>query len=231
MNRKKIYPLGISLFIHIFALGIFILWLSHDVPKKPPEPLKIHISSFVAPTVQTPSTSVPTPLPAVPPKQTITPIPKPTPLPSVATKPLLSKTTSASMVSRPTPQIQPFPSVQAPAVILPTETPKAPTIAPTPPPVNVEKEFLNAHLGEIRGLLLQNMKYPKNAQRLKMQGEVRVSFSLGTDGSVDDVKVVESSGFDILDEDAVALIEKTASNFPKPNKSVQISVPISYVLR
>jgi protein TonB len=109
------------------------------------------------------------------------------------------------------------------------EAPKAPP--PPPPPVNVEKEFLNAHLGEIRGQLLQNFKYPKMAQKLKMQGEVKVSFSLSSDGSVDNIKVVESSGFDILDEDAVALIQKTASTFPKPSKSVRITVPLSYVLR
>ena len=69
------------------------------------------------------------------------------------------------------------------------------------------------------------------AQKLKMQGDVRVSFSLEKDGSVANVKVIESSGFDILDDDAVALINKTASSFPKPTKSVRISVPLSYVLR
>jgi protein TonB len=129
-------------------------------------------------------------------------------------------------------QIQPQPSVQAPAAT-PIQTPKAPTITPTPPPppLNIEKEFLNAHLGEIRALLLQNMKYPKMAQKLKMQGEVRIAFSLDADGSVENVKVVESSGFEILDEDAVSLIEKTASKLPKPSKSVRITVPLSYILR
>ncbi|MDP3466246.1 MAG: energy transducer TonB [Sulfuricurvum sp.] len=232
MDRKKVYPLGISLFIHTLAIGLFLFWFLHDAPKKSPEPLKIHISSFVPHSVQKPTPVIPAPLPAVPPKQTITPIPKSFPLPSVVTKSPIAKITPAPTVSHPIPQTQSQPPVQAPAVI-PTQTPKAPAVAPTPPPppVNVEKEFLNAHLGEIRGLLLQNLKYPKIAQKLKMQGEVRIAFSLGTDGSVENVKVVESSGFEILDEDAVSLIEKTASKFPKPSKSVRITVPLSYVLR
>jgi protein TonB len=68
------------------------------------------------------------------------------------------------------------------------------------------------------------------AQKLRMQGDVRVSFSLDNDGKVSNIKVIGSSGFDILDEDAVSLIEKTASRFPKPSESVRISVPLSYTL-
>lgn len=120
--------------------------------------------------------------------------------------------------------------VQAAPVI---EIPKSSTIltAPQSPPLNIEKEFLNAHLGEIRALLIQNLKYPRNAQRLKMQGEVRISFRLKTDGSVENVEVIQSSGFEILDEDGKALIKNTASQFPKPSKGISISVPLNYLLR
>lgn len=223
----KLRPLGISLFVHVIAFGLFLFWLAGDKRQQEPKPLKINISSFVTPVVQTPSSRIETPPPVVPKKQTIAPVQKPTP---VVTKPLLPKTLPVPAVARPITQIPAaLPVVQAsvPTVV---ETAKAPAAAPVPPPVNVEKEFLNAHLGEIRGLLLQNLKYPKMAQKLKMQGEVRVAFTLDTDGSVGNIKVIESSGFEILDEDAAALIEKTASKFPKPSKSVRISVPLSYVL-
>ena len=225
-----IRPLGISLLIHLLAFGIFLFLFTHNASKKPPEPLKIRIAAFIPPTtVQAP---IPTPpMPIVPPKQTPPPIQKNTPPPPVAVaKPIPSTVVPVPVTSRPTPPvpqpIQPLTQAPAPKVI---EAPKAPP--PPPPPVNVEKEFLNAHLGEIRGQLLQNFKYPKMAQKLKMQGEVKVSFSLSSEGKVDNIKVSESSGFDILDEDAMALIEKTASTFPKPSKSVRITVPLSYVLR
>ncbi|MCX6061736.1 MAG: TonB family protein [Campylobacterales bacterium] len=219
-------PLGISLLLHAVLLGLFFFGISIYVQKKPPEPLKIHISSFVAPAKQ----NIQTPLP--PKQQVPAPIPKKIPIPLAVTIPI-----------KPTP-IVPHPTTmpvvqtisQAPSVIS-TPTPVAPpkTVVPTPqlppaPPINVEKEFLNAHLEEIRGLLLQNLKYPKMAQKLKMQGEVRIAFSLNSEGRVEDIKVIESSGFDLLDEDARTLIEKTASRFPKPSKSVRISVPLSYVL-
>ncbi|MGZ8546327.1 MAG: energy transducer TonB, partial [Sulfuricurvum sp.] len=181
MNHKKVYPLGISLAIHTLALGIFILWLSYDVPKKPPEPLKIHISSMITPATPTPQ--LPIPKVIVPQKEIPKPIQKNIPIPpKMVPKPSTPKpAVVAPAVSRPASPVPPQPIIaQAPKTI---DAPKAPH-APPPPPLNVEKEFLNAHLGEIRSLLLQNMKYPKNAQRLKMQGEVRISFSLATDGSV-----------------------------------------------
>jgi len=214
--------LGISLLLHTLLVGLFFLWLSNDVQKKPDKPLKIRLSSFAIPAPQSSQ-------PLVPQKQQEL---TPAMVKKVSSPPVISTPNKPSpVISRPTPPVtqtisQPIPT---PA---PVEAPKpVAVVAPPPPPVNVEKEFLNAHLGEIRGMLLQNLKYPKMAQKLKMQGEVRITFLLGTDGSVDNVKVVESSGFEILDEDAVSLIEKTASKFPKPSKSVRITVPLSYVLR
>lgn len=220
-------PLGISLLLHAVLLGLFFFAGSMYVQKKPPEPLKIHISSFAAPVKQ----SMPTPLP--PKQQEPAPIPKNIPIQPALTPPLKP----TPIVPRPIiPVVQTIskaPSVVATPVAPPKalDAPKAPPAPPPPPPVNVEKEFLNAHLGEIRGLLVQNLKYPKMAQKLKMQGEVRIAFTLGTDGSVEDIKIIESSGFDLLDDDARTLIEKTASKFPKPSKSVRISVPLNYVLR
>lgn len=220
-------PLGISILLHAVLLGVFFFAVSMYVQKKPPEPLKIHISSFAVPVKQ----SISTPLP--PKQQEPAPVPKNIPIQPTLTPPIKP----APIVPRPViPVVQTIakaPSVVAtPAPITPPKVLDAPKAPPAPPPpVNVEKEFLNAHLGEIRGLLVQNLKYPKMAQKLKMQGEVRIAFTLGADGSVEDIKIIEGSGFDLLNEDARTLIEKTASKFPKPSKSVRISVPLSYVLR
>jgi len=223
--------LGISLLIHLFIFSIFLILIMQNETKKPSEPLTIHIATFI-PQTTAPAPILPTPTPIVPPKQT--PLPtmlKNTPLPPVAIAKPMPSSPPMPLISHPAPQLaQPQPIVQAPTPKV-IETQKVPPAAPPPPAVNVEKEFLNAHLGEIRGQLLQNFRYPKIAQKLKMQGEVRVSFSLSSEGGVDNIKVFESSGFDILDEDAVALIQKTASTFPKPSKSVRITVPLSYVLR
>ena len=217
-------PLGMSLLLHAVLLGLFLFWLSMYVQKKQDEPLKIHLSSFTTPTQQ--KIQPPQPLQ----KQTPVPIPKNISAPSVISTQAKPLPVATHLTPLPIAPVIPQP--------IPVSTPAIPTktVIPTPqppstPPINVEKEFINEHLGEIRGLLLQNLKYPKMAQKLKMQGEVRIAFSLNSDGSVEDIKIIESSGFDLLDEDARTLIEKTASRFPKPSKSVRISVPLSYVLR
>ncbi|MCL4432581.1 MAG: TonB family protein [Epsilonproteobacteria bacterium] len=121
------------------------------------------------------------------------------------------------------------PNVTAPTT--PLSPPEETVHTPIASSVNIEKEFLDAHLGEIRALLIQNFRYPKNAQRLKMQGEVRISFRLKSDGSVENVEVVKSSEFELLDEDAKALIKNTAPQFPKPTKNISLSIPLSYLLR
>lgn len=213
-----------SLLLHTFFGAIFFFLLTHNPVPPPPKPIAIRLNSFV-------------PLMPQPPK--IAPIQRPIepPKPVLLQKPIPQKVTQTPILTK-TPVVQPPLPIQQPiippiAAPIPTPQPIQPpkkVAPPPPPPQNVQKEFLNAHLGEIRDLLVQSLKYPKMAQKLKMQGEVRIAFSLDSDGSVSNVKVMEGSGFEILDNDAVALIEKTASRFPKPSESVRINVPLSYVL-
>lgn len=216
-----------SLALHTFFGAIFIFFLTHTTPPEPPETIKISLNTLQA---QEP----------IPPKH----IQKPTPIeptqpqkvvPITKVQPSIPQKISPAPIQK-TPPVaipQPAPPVVVTQSIVTTAPISAPKKAPPPPPPppNVQKEFLNAHLGEIREILAQNLKYPKMAQKLRMQGEVRIAFSLDSDGSVSNIKVIESSGFDLLDSDAASLIEKTASRFPKPSESVRISVPLSYVLR
>ena len=110
---------------------------------------------------------------------------------------------------------------------LPVAAPKA----PPPPPPKVQENYEEENLGRIRSILAERLKYPKNALRLKQQGETTVTFTLGTDRSVSQITITKSSEFELLDEAARALIESSASEFPKPSKSVRISVPIAYKIR
>ena len=79
--------------------------------------------------------------------------------------------------------------------------------------------------------MVKYRKYPSQAVRLKQEGAVKVTFRLKQNGDVEDVRIVGSSGYEILDEDALALIQKTAEYFPKPPKSVRITVPLNYALK
>lgn len=104
--------------------------------------------------------------------------------------------------------------------------------APPPPPApNVQAEYEEANLGRIRTLLSEHLKYPKNALRLRQQGSVTITFTLSPSGEISALSITKSSEFELLDDAARSLIGETASLFPKPSKSVRISVPIEYKIR
>lgn len=139
-----------------------------------------------------------------------------TPLP-IQTKPVVPAVQTAQAVIPPTPK---------PAESVIVAAPKAP---PSPP--KVEENYEEENLGKIRSILAERLKYPKNAQRLKQQGECIVTFTLEPSREVHQITLTQSSGFELLDDAAKELIENSSSEFPKPKKSVRISVPISYKLR
>lgn len=113
----------------------------------------------------------------------------------------------------------------------PKTTPPLSSPQPITPPVNAEEQYLDDHLSAIRDILIKYRKYPNQALRLKQEGDVHVSFRLKSNGEVEDIKISGSSGYQILDDDAKALIEKTALYFPRPPKSVRITVPLRYSLK
>lgn len=156
--------------------------------------------------------SEPNPLPKQP--ETVPQIKTPIP---IQTKPAVPAISTAQAIITPTPK-------PAEAVIV--AAPKAP---PSPP--KVEENYEEENLGKIRSILAERLKYPKNAQRLKQQGECMVAFTLEPSREVHQVTITQSSGFELLDDAARELIEASSSEFPKPKKSVRISVPIAYKLR
>ncbi len=61
------------------------------------------------------------------------------------------------------------------------------------------------------------------------QGKVLISFVICKDGSVKDIRIVESSGFNALDKNAVEAIRKGAP-FPRPPVSAELIIPVIYKL-
>jgi protein TonB len=124
-----------------------------------------------------------------------------------------------------------------PSVSSPLETPKVPESIPVPvakasplPPPKQQENYEEENLGRIRAILMERLIYPKNALRLKQQGEVTVIFTLETNRAVSQISIFKSSGFELLDDAAKNLIINSANEFPKPSKPVQISVPVGYKL-
>ncbi len=82
-------------------------------------------------------------------------------------------------------------------------------------------------LEQIRAKLQASLVYPPMARIQGIEGTVQLRFSVGSDGKPTGVQVVKSSGFDVLDDAALATLEKAA---PLPQVAVKIKVPVVYDL-
>ncbi|WP_459849526.1 energy transducer TonB [Campylobacter concisus] len=199
-------------------------------PAPPPEPPK----------------SEPKPEPKVEPK----PLPKPEPKKMEKPKPEPKKVEKKQLQKpepRPEPKIEPKiepkPAITAPA---PTATP-APIVNTNLPANNKsiaaapaqkvaqELNLSNAQSDEDFSKVIAAVKkyksYPNNARRMKHQGVVEVRFLLKTDGSIDELKVTKSSGFELLDNGALENVKKASSEFPKPKEARYLRFPIAFTLR
>lgn len=89
--------------------------------------------------------------------------------------------------------------------------------------------YLKKHFSYIRDLIQKSLLYPKIAKAKGWEGKVLVSLVVFEDGNIADIKVTESSGFALLDKNALETIKK-ASPFPKPPVKAELTLPIVYRL-
>lgn len=85
------------------------------------------------------------------------------------------------------------------------------------------------HFSFIRDKIIQGIVYPDRARRMGWEGMVTLSFTVLENGSIDDVKVINSSGFPILDENARNTIAKTNLKRKVPVR-LYVLLPVEYRL-
>ena len=82
--------------------------------------------------------------------------------------------------------------------------------------------------------LQNNVKYPADAEKQKVEGKVMVSFVVETDGSISDVKVMKKV-FPSLDAEAIRVVKAMPHWTPGKQKGkvvrVHFSLPIAYRLK
>ena len=192
----------------------------------------------------------PKPEPKVEPKVEPKPLPKPEPKKIEKPKPEPKKVEKKPL-SKPEPR--PEPKIEPKVEPKPAITAPAPTATPTPavnsnlpannksiasaPAQKVAQELnlSNAQSDEdfskVIAAVKKHKSYPNNARRMKHQGVVEVRFLLKTDGSIDELKVTKSSGFESLDNGALENVKKASSEFPKPKEARYLRFPIAFTLR
>ena len=201
-------------------------------PAPPPEPEPPKPEPKPEPKVE------PKPLPKPEPKK----IEKPKPEPKKVEKKPLPKP-EPRPEPKTEPKVEPKPAITAPA---PTTTP-APAVNSNLPANNKsiasapaqkvaqELNLSNAQSDEdfskVIAAVKKHKSYPNNARRMKHQGVVEVRFLLKTDGSIDELKVTKSSGFESLDNGALENVKKASSEFPKPKEARYLRFPIAFTLK
>ncbi|ERJ22830.1 Ferric siderophore transport system, periplasmic binding protein TonB [Campylobacter concisus UNSW1] len=213
------------------------------------KPIKIALNSFTpVPQTTAPQISeqVLIPEPKVEPK----PMPKPEPKKIERPKPEPKK-----VEKKPLPKPEPHPEPKTEPKVEPTPAVTAPAPVATPAPVvntnlpannkliaaapaqkvaqelNLSNAQSDEDFSKVIAAVKKHKSYPNNARRMKHQGVVEVRFLLKTDGSIDELKVTKSSGFESLDNGALENVKKASSEFPKPKEARYLRFPIAFTLK
>jgi len=96
-------------------------------------------------------------------------------------------------------------------------------------------DIAQSYYSELSAWLSRHKQYPRRARRKRQEGVVEVEFVIDRNGQLLDYRVVTSSGFQLLDDEAQSLLKRAAPLPPIPGELEQsqlsIIAPISFSLR
>ncbi|ELG8493592.1 energy transducer TonB [Campylobacter upsaliensis] len=93
------------------------------------------------------------------------------------------------------------------------------------------KQSEEVALNKIQEAIQKAQIYPLIAQKKRMSGVVKVEFMWMSDKTLADLKIVQSSGYTLLDKSALESIRKASLNFPSYERNLKITLPISYEIK
>ncbi|MDD3009570.1 MAG: TonB family protein [Arcobacter sp.] len=97
----------------------------------------------------------------------------------------------------------------------------------------VQKAYLEKNLNNFQVItqrVLDRLGYPKLAAKLKIGGINIVEFMFHPDGSITDLKIINSSSYAVLDEYTLELIEIAYKDYPKPTTTTKLRFKVFYRL-
>ena len=98
------------------------------------------------------------------------------------------------------------------------------------PTITDDEAYKETNFTAIRASILGKLDYPLQARRRGWNGQVEISFTITPDGNVSDLRIVTSSGFSVLDNEALAAIKRSAPFSPPPRSAVLLFMPITFRL-
>jgi len=228
-----IWAIICSILLHV-TLAVVVPNIKYDAIKMP-EVLSVDFVKLPEPPPAPPVQPPPEPVkPKVEPKTKPEPKPVIKPQPAhvaekpVTTEPLPAQPAEVIAVAPKADAAPPVQTVQAPIPVK-QETP--------PAPVHSQEDIEDArgkYGNSLWGAISKHKKYPKIAAMRNWQGEAIVELELDGSGKLKSRKIIQSSGYDVLDKQALEMVEK-ALPFPAPPDALRgtnftIKVPVPFKL-
>lgn len=206
-NRAFGYALAASAALHAFLLLNLPAW-RESAPTLPEPPLVAHLVEPAPP----PEVQKPEPAQPLPAKRAARPKPKPaprvaTPIPSPPPAPA-EKTEEQST--------EPTVAPPAPPASAPPAAPPAAAIAPPAQAAPDPAAALASFREGIRQVAGRHKRYPRVALDNGWTGDVVVLIDIAASGSVSSIKVKTSSGYEVLDAQALEMFGKAVPQVPVP---------------
>lgn len=238
--RRNGRALAESLTLHGLLVGAMLFMATVLTP--PPKPIRLDFSlAQPAPAPQPTAAPQKTAVAAAPAPPEAVPVPAAS-QPEPAT--LLQKLApAATKVKRAIPQATPEPQPtreQSPAAVAETpaatEATSAPVATVADPAVTkalaipADEAYRKANFTAIRDSILGKLHYPMLARRRGWSGQVELAFTITPDGSVRDLRILTSSGYPLLDDEALSAIRETAPFSPPPQVAATVTMPITFRL-
>ncbi len=102
--------------------------------------------------------------------------------------------------------------------------------APESPAIPADEAYKQANFSAIRDSIRGNLRYPMLARKRGWSGQVEVAFTITPDGTINGLKILTSSGFSVLDDQALAAIRRAAPFSPPPRMAATLVMPITFRL-
>jgi protein TonB len=225
IDRRFARLLGLSLALH-GTLFVATAWQRPAVQPDLP-PIVATLRPIANPESGPPAVVVPEPAAAVP-EKVRQPIQQREHRPS--SRVLMAAGPANVPAAVPSETIPPTTATPAPAVAPPAPSvPSAPAIQAVP-----AADLLAAYRQRLTELLAGQREYPRVAALRGWEGEVRLRLRVARKGNLVGVVLDRSSGFDVLDQHALAMLAGLGSLPPLPegldSSEIQIVIPVSYKL-
>lgn len=197
------------------------------------EPPPSEVVADVPPVVESTVAEVPMPPPPAPkPKSKIEQKPEPKP----QAKPVKAPAKPQPATAQPTQTAASEEAVVAVTSAAPGPSPAAPQQAAVPTVAPKAEIAPRAdYVGLLRQQLERNKVYPRNAQQRRQQGSAMLRIAIDRGGQVLSFKIEQSSGYELLDREVVAMVQRASPLPPIPAglniDRLEVVVPVEFFLR